>query len=124
MNTSNYTKQIAMAGVAAICVASATMGAHAGEASVNAPTRTVHYADLNLNTPAGISVLYKRIRSAAEQVCGDVASRRLEEAAAAKACVAHAVSASVHSVNNVELTNEYNAHIGVAQKSINIASIR
>jgi UrcA family protein len=124
MNTSNYTKQIAMASVAAICVASATMGAHADEASVNAPTRTVHYSDLNLNTPAGISVLYKRIRNAAEQVCGDVTSRRLEEAAAAKACVGQAVSASVHSVNNVKLTNEYNADIRVAQKLINTASIR
>jgi UrcA family protein len=124
MKTSNYTKQIAMASVAAICVASAMLGAHADEASVNAPTRTVHYADLNLNTPAGVSVLYKRIRNAAELVCGDVNSRRLNEAAAARACVSHAVYVSVHSVNNVRLTNEYNAHIGVAKESINFASIR
>jgi hypothetical protein len=48
----------------------------------------------------------------------------LEEAAAAKACVGHAVSASVHMVNNVKSTNEYNVDIGVAQKRINIASIR
>jgi UrcA family protein len=66
MKTSNYTKQIAMASVAAICVASATMGAHADE--LDAPTRTVHYADLNLNTPAGVSALYQRIRYAAEEV--------------------------------------------------------
>ena len=124
MNTSNYTKQIAMASIAAICVASATMAAHADQVSDNAPARTVHYADLNLNTPAGVSVLYKRIRNAAQQVCGDVNSRRLEEAVAAKACVAHAVSASVHSVNNVRLTNEYNAHIGASKESINLASIR
>jgi UrcA family protein len=124
MKTINYTKQIAMASVAAICVASATMGAHADEAAVNAPTRTVHYSDLNLNTPTGVSVLYRRIRSAAEQVCGDVNSRRLEEAAAAKACVSKAVYVSVHSVNNVRLTNEYNAHVGVAKESINFASVR
>jgi UrcA family protein len=123
MKISNYTKQIAMAGVAAICVSSA-MGAHADQASVNAPTRTVHYSDLDLNTPAGASVLYKRIRNAAEQVCGDVNSRRLKEAAVAKACVSHAVYVSVHSVNNVRLTNEYNAHIGVAKQSINLASVR
>ena len=123
MKTSNYTKQIALAGVAALCVASA-MGAQAGEASVNAPTLTVRYSDLNLNTQAGASVLYKRIRNAAEQVCGDVNSRRLEVAAAAKACVNHAVYVSVHSVNNVRLTDEYNAHFGVAKESINLASIR
>jgi UrcA family protein len=123
MKTRNFTKQIAMATVAALCVASAT-GAYAGEAWVNAPTRTVHYSDLNLNTQAGAAVLYKRIRTAAEQVCGDVNSRRLDEAAVAKACVDHAVYGSVQSVNNVKLTNEYNARIGGAQKSINVASLR
>jgi UrcA family protein len=120
MKTSNYTKQIAMASVAAICFASAAMVAHADE--LNAPTRTVRYADLNLDTPAGISILYKRIRYAAEEVCGDAKWRGLAEAAAAKACVDHAVYVSVHSVNNVKLTNEYNAHIGGAQQSINVAS--
>jgi UrcA family protein len=122
MKTSHYTTQIAMASFAAICVACATMGAHADEP--NAPTRTVHYSDLNLDTPAGISVLYKRIRNAAEEVCGDVNSRQLEEAAAAKACVDHAVYVSVHSVNNVKLINEYRAHMGAAQESINVASTR
>jgi UrcA family protein len=122
MKTSNYTKQVAMASLAAICVATAAMGAHADEP--NAPTRTVHYADLNLDTPAGISVLYKRIRNAAEEVCGDVNSRRLEEAAAARACVDHAVNVSVHAVNNVNLTNEYKAHVGAAQESINLAATR
>jgi len=31
---------------------------------------TVHFADLNLNEPADVAVLYQRIRSAAAQVCG------------------------------------------------------
>jgi UrcA family protein len=117
------TKHIAMATVAALCVACAT-GAYAGEAVVSAPTRTVHYADLNLNTQAGAAVLYKRIRVAAEEVCGDVNSRRLDEAAVAKACVDRAVYGSVQTVNNVKLTNEYNAHTAGAQKSINVAALR
>jgi UrcA family protein len=120
MKTSNYTKQIAMASIAAICVASATMGAHADE--TGAPTRTVRYADLDLNTPAGISVLYKRIRYTAEEVCDGAKWRGLAEAAAAKACVDHAVYVSVHSVNNAKLTNEYEAHMGKEQKAINVAS--
>jgi UrcA family protein len=122
MKTSNYTKQIATASVAAICVASAAMGAHANELDV--PTRTVRYADLNLNTPAGVSALYKRIRYTAEEVCGDAKWRGLAEVAAAKACVDHAVSVSVHSVNNVNLTNEYEAHIGKGDKAINVATAR
>ena len=122
MKTTNYTKQIAMATIASICVASAAMGAHADE--LNAPTRTVRYSDLNLDTPAGISVLYKRIRYAAEEVCGDASWRGLAEAAAAKACVDHAVYVSVHSVNNAKLTSEYQAHMGVVRESINVASSR
>jgi UrcA family protein len=122
MKTSNYTKQIAMASIAAICVASATIGAQADEFS--APTRTVRYADLNLDTAAGVAVLYKRIRYAAEEVCGDAKWRGLAEAAAAKACADHAVYVSVHSLNNAKLTNEYNAHIGAGQESINIAATR
>ena len=121
MKTTNYTKQIAMATVAALCLASAT-GAYA-DAMTPVPTRTVHYADLNLNTQAGAAILYKRIRNAAVEVCGDVNSRRLNEAAVAQACVDHAVYGSVQSVNNAKLTSEYNAHTD-AQKTINVASLR
>ena len=120
MKTTNYTKQVAMAGIAALCLATAAMGAHADEA----PARTVRYADLNVNTPAGAAVLYQRIRYAAEQVCGDVNARQLKEAMAAKACVAQAVDAGVRAVNNVQLTREYNAHIGGAQEAIKVAALR
>jgi UrcA family protein len=123
MKTRSHTQKVVMASVAAICVAFAAVAAHADDTLVNAPKRTVHYADLNLNTQAGISVLYSRIRNAAEQVCGDVNSRRLEEAREAEACVVHAVQVSVRSVNNARLTNEFNAHFAGAAKSINLASI-
>jgi UrcA family protein len=122
MKTKAHTKKVVMASVAAVYVAFAVGAAHADESWVNAPQRTVHYADLNLNTQAGISVLYRRIRNAADQVCGDVHSKRLVEAREAKACVAHAIQVSVQSVNNARLTNEYNAHAAGAVKSINLAS--
>lgn len=122
MKTTNYTQRVAMAAIAALCLATAAMGAHADELIPAA--RTVRYADLNLNTPAGAAVLYKRIRDAAEQVCGDVHAPRLEEAAAAKACVARAVEAGVHAVNKVQLTEEYNRRTGVAHDTINVAVLR
>ncbi len=109
---------VTMAATVAVCLASVTIVAHADEAA-----RTVRYADLNLNTQAGAAVLYKRIRNAAEQVCGDVDSRQLAQAAAAKACVDKAIFTGVHSVNSPKLTNEYNAHAGIAQL-INVASVR
>jgi UrcA family protein len=114
----NAITRTTMAAVAAVCLASVTFVACADEAA-----RTVHYSDLNLNTQAGAAVLYKRIRNAAEEVCGNVDTRQLAEAAAAKACIDRAIFTSVQSVNSQKLTREYNAHAGVAQP-INVASVR
>ena len=110
-NNRNFT----LAAVAAVCLAAVTVGAHADEAVSGVPARTVHYADLNLNTQAGAATLYNRIRNAAQQVCGDVGSRELARAMAAKACVNRAIFASVQSVNNPKLTREYNTRVGAAQ---------
>jgi UrcA family protein len=103
-NTSNNSKQILWALVGAVSLAAAGGVAHA-DTAFDVPARTVHYSDLDLNTQAGAAALYNRIRSAAEQVCGDVDSRRLDEAAAAKACVDHAVSASINSVKQISLAS-------------------
>ncbi len=110
-NNRNFT----LAAVATVCLAAVAVGAHADEAVNGVPARTVHYADLNLSTQAGAAVLYNRIRNAAEQVCGDVGSRELARAAAAKTCVNRAIFASVQSVNNPKLTREYNTRVGAAQ---------
>ena len=103
-----------LAAVAAVCLASAAVVAHADEAANGVPARTVHYSDLDINTPAA-AVLYVRIRNAAQQVCGDVDSRQLAVAAAAKACVGRAVYSSVRTVNSPKLTSVYNSHVGAAQ---------
>ncbi|HEY1312475.1 MAG TPA: UrcA family protein [Steroidobacteraceae bacterium] len=124
MKTVNYSKNIALATTAAVCLASLGMTAHADESDFRVPARMVHFSDLNLNTQAGAEVLYKRIRTAAEAVCGDVDSRRLDEAAAAKACVGQAVAASIRAVNSPRLTNTYNVHVGVVPATIRIASLR
>jgi UrcA family protein len=121
--TLNDTKHIFFAAVAAVSLASVTVAAHADQA-VDAPSRTVHYADLNLGTEAGVATLYNRIRNAAQLVCGNVDARRLDEAVAARACMDHAVFASVTAVGNPRLTGEYNAHANGAQKQISLASAR
>jgi len=124
MKTMNHSKNIALATVAALSVASLAIGAHADEPGVPVPARTVHYSDLNLNTQAGAERLYMRIRGAAQLVCRDVGSRQLEEAMAARACVEQAVIASIRAVNNPRLTNTYNAHLGGAQTATTVASVR
>jgi UrcA family protein len=113
-----------LAAVAAVCLASVTIVAHADEAANGVPARTVHYSDLDINTRAGATVLYARIRNAAQQVCGDVDSRQLAVSAAVKACVNRAISTSVRSVNSPKLTSVYNSHFGATQQLINLASDR
>jgi UrcA family protein len=118
------TKLITLVTVAGFCLATVTIGAHADPTVTEVQARTVHYADLNLNTQAGSAVLYQRIRHAAAQVCGDVNSRQLKQARDAKACVDQAILSSVRFVNSPKLTSEYNAHFGVAQKPVNLAAVR
>jgi UrcA family protein len=84
---------------------------HAAEAEV--PAQTVRFQDLNLNTEAGVQVLYKRIKGAAKQVCGDVDVRDLAVARAHDACVAKAVGDAVATVNNQMLT-----------KTVTVAQVR
>ena len=112
-----------LAAVAAVCLASVTIVAHADEAANGVPARTVHYSDLDINTRAGANVLYARIRNAAQQVCGDVDSRQLAVSAAAKGCVNRAIYTSVRSVNSPKLTSVYNSRVGATQQ-INLASDR
>jgi len=121
--TMNNTKHFFFAAVAAVSLASVGMAAQADQAG-EVPARTVHYADLNLNTDAGVATLYSRIRNAAQLVCGNVDPRRLDESASAKACIDKAVFSSVSAVNNPKLTSEYNARVNGTQKQFSVASIR
>jgi UrcA family protein len=107
MKTCNFTKPITMAAATAIGVGIFTMAAHAAQA----PTRVVRYSIHDLDTPAGAEVLYRRIRDAAEQVCGDVHSRLLTEAVAAKACVRDAVDGSIRSIGNAKMAQAYELHV-------------
>jgi len=87
------------------------------------PAMTVHYSDLNLNTQVGVATLYNRIRSAAQQVCGNTDSRRLEQVSAAEVCVDHAIASSVSAVGSPQLNSEYSARTGGGRKIV-VASLR
>jgi UrcA family protein len=97
-------------------IAAAVLGTlAAGFAGVSAAdnsevrSETVHYADLNLSSPQGAAVLYRRIKWAARDVCGwndDV----LEMQADARACLDKAIADAVTRVGRLELTAIYNAN--------------
>lgn len=88
--------------VMGVAVAAAMLVGVAQGAEV--PAKTVRFQDLNLNTDAGVQVLYKRIHGAANQVCGNVDWKDLVVARAHKACVDRAVADAVAAVNNQMLT--------------------
>jgi len=64
----------------------AVVASYVGSANADTPrnttadevqSRKITFADLNLNSPEGIAVLYRRITSAAERVCTPFESREL-----------------------------------------------
>lgn len=115
-------KYVALLMVATLGVVAVGFTAHAEDAQFGVGKRVVRYADLNLNTAAGAKVLYKRIETAAAQVCGDTGSRQLDQAAAAKACMERAIVSSVHAVNRIELTHIAQANGLKPEAPFNVAS--
>lgn len=59
------------------------------------PSVTVRFADLNLQSPEGVSVLYKRIHSAASQVCTGGEDRNLGILSFESACAAKAQARAI-----------------------------
>jgi UrcA family protein len=64
----------------------------------------VRFGDLNLNTQAGVARLHKRIRNAAESVCGPIDTRILELRDAFDACVKDTMSNGVAAVAKGKVT--------------------
>ena len=64
---------------------------------------TVSYRDLDLPTPRGAKVLYRRIRAAAREVCGYRGADLLEQSLW-KDCYHHAIADAVGKVNNPRVT--------------------
>jgi UrcA family protein len=73
---------------------------------------TVRFGDLNLDQPAGAAILYRRIRHAAEQVCGDpVSPGSLIPSQFWRSCVAQAIERSVIAVDRPALTAYYRGQV-------------
>jgi UrcA family protein len=75
-----------------------------------APSVTVRYYDLNLNSPEGVASLYGRIHAAALDVCKQAEGPQLVNRvfwSEWKECVAHAVANAVRDVHNEKLSTYY-----------------
>jgi UrcA family protein len=94
----------------AIALALGSTLAVAGEASDHTASRqqTVRFGDLNLHSAEGVATLYRRITSAAENVCAPVTipgSRIVS--VDFRDCVARAIAEAVSKIGNEELSAHY-----------------
>ena len=104
MNTTIHTKLYA-----AIYCALGTAALGALSTSAQAwdevpPSKTVRFADLDIQTPEGAKVLYHRIRVAAQEVCGTSISGDPILNQAMHGCVEKAIDNAVKKVNAPYLT--------------------
>lgn len=97
--------------------------AQAGEPDNTVAHKVVSFRDLNLNSPEGVAVLYRRINNAAYEVCGNPDRFDLSELKL-QICVKDAVSRAVAQVNSPMLTNLYQAKTGKANTKIALAQAR
>jgi UrcA family protein len=81
---------------ATACLAStATVSARPNDV----PRVTVYYGDLNLQRPAAVASLYRRIERAAKRVCARPNARDLGQVYAARKCTAEAIDRAVVGIN-------------------------
>ncbi|MHB1871936.1 MAG: UrcA family protein [Steroidobacteraceae bacterium] len=65
--------------------------------------QTIHYADLDLNSNAGVAQLYQRILTAAAALCDESSAPSLEAWSSARACRSESVARAVETIGNPKL---------------------
>jgi UrcA family protein len=85
------------------------------------PSVVVPFGDLDLSRSEGATVLYRRLRSAAETVCAPLDDRGVARHMSFKACVQSAISAAVAKVNRTALTAYYEARASRGNATTQIA---
>lgn len=97
MNTTTTTR--VLAGIAALTLTALAHAAHAN--GIDGPvSKTVAYGDLNLDSVSGAKALYRRIQTAAREVCSPLDNKDLAFRAAWQSCYDHAIDAAVVAVNS------------------------
>jgi UrcA family protein len=76
----------------------------AAPSSDDVPTVKVSYAGLDLASPDGAEILYRRLKGAAERVCGPLDRRNLSQLARWSACYDKALSDALSHVNQEQVT--------------------
>ena len=102
--------RILIAGAIVSAVTSGFCAAAVASDSIDAPHVVVQYGDLNQSNAQGAAMLYRRIRSAAENVCPGLEHASLASKRMVDACMHKAITAAVIKVNQPALFAVYNAN--------------
>jgi UrcA family protein len=86
------------------------MAAGAATSYDDPPSVVVKYSDLALATDSGVNQLYRRIMSAARQVCPDSSIRDLGMQRQVEACRNQAVAKAVRQIDNSRLAALHATH--------------
>jgi UrcA family protein len=107
-----------------LAAASLTLVIHAAQAdSVDSPRqKVVSFRDLNMHSPEGIEIAFKRIKNAARDVCDSPTRYDLSEAAS-RPCINDAVARAVAQVNSPLLTSLYEAKTSKTDKKVTLAQV-
>jgi UrcA family protein len=91
----------------AVLMVSPTERLQAATNDHEAPSVTLQFRGTDLDTPQGVTSLYRRIRAAASSVCGQYDKALVEERQQWSLCVDEAVARAVASVNSDSLSAYY-----------------
>lgn len=118
MNTTRQTSHRSARVIISAAVAAATLELFAtiGQAAVRpgerAAQHVVRYADLNLDSRAGVDQLYQRIVTAAHSVCGTDQAFSLTAQVESRQCAEQAIARAVATVGNPALSNRHRGSVG------------
>jgi len=99
-----------LAGVMSIGVMAVTKASPSRFADMDAPRLAVQYDDLDVNTEEGALTLYRRIVSAAREVCPQESKYSMRVTEISRQCVRNAVARAVREVNSPQLAKVDAAH--------------
>jgi len=83
--------------------AGSVLGATCSSPASAAPEMAVSYQDLNLANAADVHVLYRRLKAAASEVCGNVPAQELQRHLAFERCYNAALESAVTQINLPQL---------------------
>jgi UrcA family protein len=87
--------------------AGSLLGAACSSPASAAPEMTVSYQDLNLANQADVRVLYRRLKAAANDVCGNVPAQQLQRHLAFERCYNAALESAVTQIDLPQLQAMY-----------------